>query len=187
MKAAGTSADPIIIKKYANRRLYNTDTSSYVTLDFLSQMVKDKSEFKVVDAKSGNDLTRSVLTQIIVEEESKGETLLPLSFLRQLIAFYGGGMDTLVPQYLEHSMTAFSEQQDKWRKIISGKNPGMATFEDLARNNMAMFEKATKMWTGGAELEGQAEDGTGSGDPMSQMRAQMAAMQDQLNKMAGKK
>ncbi|MEM7569076.1 MAG: polyhydroxyalkanoate synthesis repressor PhaR, partial [Pseudomonadota bacterium] len=100
--AKSTSADgPIIIKKYANRRLYNTETSSYVTLDYLAQMVKDERDFKVVDAKSGQDLTRSVLTQIIVEEESKGETLLPLSFLRQLIAFYGGGMDTLVPHYLE--------------------------------------------------------------------------------------
>lgn len=186
MKSAGTSADPIIIKKYANRRLYNTDTSSYVTLDFLSQMVKDKREFKVVDAKTGNDLTRSVLTQIIVEEESKGETLLPLSFLRQLIAFYGGGMDTLVPQYLEHSMAAFSDQQDKWRQIMSGTNPGMATFEDMARNNMAMFEKATKMWTGGTNEES-AEAPAAASDEMSQMRAQMAAMQDQLNKMAAKK
>lgn len=184
MKAAGTVADPIIIKKYANRRLYNTDSSSYVTLDFLAQMVKEKREFKVVDAKSGDDLTRSVLTQIIVEEENKGETLLPLSFLRQLIAFYGGGMDTVIPKYLEHSMAAFADQQDTWRQMMTGGG-AIPSFEDMARNNMAMFEQATKMWTGGL---GQSDDTAAQSaktDEMAQMRAQMAAMQDQLNKMSG--
>lgn len=187
MKAAGTSADPIIIKKYANRRLYNTDTSSYVTLDFLSQMVKDKQEFKVVDAKSGDDLTRSVLTQIIVEEESKGETLLPLSFLRQMIAFYGGGMDTLVPKYLEHTMATFADNQDKWRQMMTGGG-AIPTFEDMTRNNLAMFEQASKMWGGGLN-GGQAPTPpptSGGNDELGQMRAQMAAMQAQLNKMADK-
>lgn len=183
-----TSTDePIIIKKYANRRLYNTESSSYVTLDFLAQMVKEKRDFKVVDAKSGQDLTRTVLTQIIVEEESKGETLLPLSFLRQLIAFYGGGMDTLVPQYLEHSMAAFAAQQDKWRQMMMSGNPGMATFEEMTRNNMAMFEQATKMWTGGLVPQNAPDGEPGkSADELSQMRAQMAAMQAQLDKLADK-
>jgi len=185
MKSAGTSDDPIIIKKYANRRLYNTDTSSYVTLDFLAQMVKDKSEFKVVDAKTGDDLTRSVLTQIIVEEESKGETLLPLSFLRQLIAFYGGGMDTLVPRYLEQSMAAFAEQQDTWRQMMTGGG-ALPTFENMTRNNMAMFEQAAKMWTGGL---GQAPDDAAAptNNDLNAMREQMAAMQAQLNKLSQNK
>ncbi|MEM1020218.1 MAG: polyhydroxyalkanoate synthesis repressor PhaR [Sphingomonadales bacterium] len=183
MKTKKDSDDLVIIKKYANRRLYNTESSSYVTLDFLAQMVKDKREFKVVDAKSGQDLTRSVLTQIIVEEESKGETLLPLSFLRQLIAFYGGGMDTLVPRYLEHSMAAFAAQQDKWRQMMMSGNPGMATFEEMTRNNMAMFEQAAKMWTGGFAPPGTTGPESGT-DELSQMRTQMAAMQEQLDKLA---
>ncbi|MEO0410917.1 MAG: polyhydroxyalkanoate synthesis repressor PhaR [Pseudomonadota bacterium] len=186
--AKRTASDgPVIIKKYANRRLYNTETSSYVTLDFLAQMVKDERDFQVVDAKSGQDLTRSVLTQIIVDEESKGETLLPLSFLRQLIAFYGGGMDTLVPHYLEQSMAAFAAQQDKWRQMMTGgmgANPGLSALEDLTRNNLAMFDQATKMWTGGM---GQAEQPSEeAGNEMATMRAQMAAMQRQLDKLAGK-
>ncbi|MEM6681970.1 MAG: polyhydroxyalkanoate synthesis repressor PhaR [Pseudomonadota bacterium] len=185
MKSAGTKADPIIIKKYANRRLYNTNTSSYVTLDFLAQMVKDKSEFKVLDAKSGEDLTRSVLTQIIVEEESKGETLLPLSFLRQLIAFYGGGMDALVPRYLEQSMAAFAEQQDTWRQMMTGGG-ALPTFENMTRNNMAMFEQAAKMWTGGLKPQADAT-GYQADDELLQMREQIAAMQSQLDQLSDKK
>lgn len=181
-----TTDGPVIIKKYANRRLYNTETSSYVTLDFLAQMVKDERDFQVVDAKTGQDLTRSVLTQIIVDEESKGETLLPLSFLRQIIAFYGGGMDALVPRYLEHSMAAFAAQQDKWRQMMGGMggNPGLSALEDLTRTNLAMFDQATKMWTGG--MAPQETPKTDSGDQLASMREQMEAMQRQLDKLADK-
>src|SRR3954463_7118473 len=106
---------PITIKKYANRRLYNTATSSYVTLDHLCQMVKDGMDFVVYDAKSGEDITRSVLTQIIVEEEGKGRAMLPISFLRHLIGFYGGNLQGIVPRYLEQTMSAFAQQQQQMR------------------------------------------------------------------------
>ena len=107
-EGSGAAAAPVVIKKYANRRLYNTSTSSYVTLEDLSQMVKQGGEFVVYDAKSGDDITRSVLTQIIVEEEQKGQNLLPTSFLRQLIGLYGDSMQWLVPRYLDHAMNTFS-------------------------------------------------------------------------------
>ena len=113
-----TETPPIVIKKYANRRLYNTATSSYVTLDDLSTMVKGGGEFVVYDAKTGEDITRSVLTQIIVEEEQKGQNLLPISFLRQLISFYGDSMQWLVPRYLEHTMKSFAHNQDQMRKSL---------------------------------------------------------------------
>ena len=130
----GPKAAPVVIKKYANRRLYNTATSAYVTLDHLSQMVKDKTDFVVYDAKTGDDITRSVLTQIIVEEESKGgQTLLPIPFLRQLISFYGDSLQGVVPQYLEMSMTQFA------------RNP-FQQFESMGKQNMAMFEKAMRMF-----------------------------------------
>src|ERR1700676_3722598 len=117
-ETAGAKPAPVVIKKYANRRLYNTSTSSYVTLDDLCQMVKGGREFLVYDAKSGDDITRAVLTQIIVEEEQKGQNLLPISFLRQLIGLYGDNMQWLVPRYLEHAMTTFAHNQDQMRKSL---------------------------------------------------------------------
>jgi polyhydroxyalkanoate synthesis repressor PhaR len=140
---------PVVIKKYANRRLYNTATSAYVTLDHLSQMVKDKTDFVVYDAKTGEDITRSVLTQIIVEEESKGgQTLLPISFLRQLISFYGDSLQGVVPQYLEMSMTQFARNQEQMRHYLQnafGFNP-FHQFESMGKQNMAMFENAMRMF-----------------------------------------
>ena len=139
---------PVVIKKYANRRLYNTSTSMYVTLDHLAQMVKDKTDFVVYDAKSGEDITRSVLTQIIFEEESKGQNLLPISFLRQLIGFYGDNLQALVPQYLEMSMQSFAKNQEQMRKAMQGAfgfNP-FAQMEQQTRQSMAMFEQAMKMF-----------------------------------------
>ena len=115
---SGPKPAPVVIKKYANRRLYNTATSAYVTLDHLSQMVKDKTDFVVYDAKTGEDITRSVLTQIIFEEESKGgQTLLPIPFLRQLISFYGDSLQGVVPQYLEMSMSQFARNQEQMREL----------------------------------------------------------------------
>ena len=141
---------PITIKKYANRRLYNTATSSYVTLDHLCQMVKDGVEFTVFDAKTGEDITRQVLTQIIVEEESKGgQNLLPLNFLRQLIKFYGDNLQFLVPRYLEHSMESFARNQEQMRKAMQDSFGGMfpfGRFEEMGKQNLALFEQAMQMF-----------------------------------------
>jgi len=188
--------DPIIIKKYANRRLYNTSTSKYVTLDDLSHMVKAGTEFQVVDAKSGDNITRSALTQIIFEEESKGQNLLPISFLRQLIQFYGDSLQTMVPNYLEASMDAFSNNQDRMREYMKGAvghtiNP-FAQWEELSRQNMAMFERTFQMFTpfGGTNGEGQqnGDGGTGaSGDDESKLddlKAQIENLRRQLDDLA---
>ena len=146
---SGPKPAPVVIKKYANRRLYNTATSAYVTLDHLAQMVKDKTDFVVYDAKTGEDITRSVLTQIIVEEESKGgQTLLPIPFLRQLISFYGDSLQGVVPQYLEMSMTQFARNQEQMRRYMQnafGFNP-FQQFESMGKQNMAMFENAMRMF-----------------------------------------
>lgn len=140
----------VTIKKYANRRLYNTATSSYVTLDHLAVMVKEGTEFNVYDAKTGEDLTRGVLTQIIVEEEGKsGENLLPTNFLRQIISFYGNNMGWLVPQYLDHSIKTLTENQEKFGSYMQNAFGGMFPFqnlEELGRQNLAMFEKTMTMF-----------------------------------------
>jgi polyhydroxyalkanoate synthesis repressor PhaR len=140
-------AKPAVVKKYANRRLYNTATSSYVTLDDLARMIKGGGDFVVKDAKTGEDLTRSVLTQIIVEQEQKGQNLLPISFLRQLIGFYGDNMQFLVPGYLEQAMKAFAHNQEQMRSSLRatfGMFP-FGQFEEIGKQNMAMFERALRM------------------------------------------
>ena len=132
----GDGKKPVVVKKYANRRLYNTATSSYVTLDHLCQMVKDNVDFVVYDAKSGEDITRSVLTQIIVEEESKGQNLLPINFLRQLISFYGDNLQVLLPRYLDQSMELFARNQEQMRTYMKETFGGMfpfGRFEDLGK------------------------------------------------------
>lgn len=174
---------PVIIKKYANRRLYNTETSSYVTLEHLAEMIQAGRDFKVVDAKSGEDITRSVMTQIILEQETKGQTLLPQAFLRQLIGLYGRGMETLVPQYLESSMAAFAAQQDKLRDYFSGKMTPAATFagfDEMARKNMAMFEQAARMLTGGLAQPGEPMTGE---KPAAQTKSEIDSLKDQLAAM----
>jgi len=193
-EAAGEEAarEPIKIKKYANRRLYNTATSSYVTLDHLCRMVKEGEEFVVVDAKSGEDLTRSVLTQIIVEEEAKGENLLPINFLRQLISLYGSNMELLVPNYLEYSMRAFSENQDRLRDYFQSTMGGMFPFsalEQIGKQNMAMFEKAMQMFTpiGQPPTAGAAPSGAGSGEEdLKALQERLDQLQAQLRAMKGK-
>ncbi|WP_341911434.1 polyhydroxyalkanoate synthesis repressor PhaR [Ferrovibrio terrae] len=145
-----TAAPAIKIKKYANRRLYNTATSSYVTLENLCQMVKDGQDFLVEDAKTGEDITRGVLTQIIFEEESKGgQQLLPIGFLRRLITFYGDSLQTLVPSYLEISMTSFQRNQDQMRQYMAESFGEMFPFrsiEEMGRQNMAMFQRAMTLF-----------------------------------------
>jgi len=146
----GDSNKPVTIKKYANRRLYNTSTSSYVTLDHLSKMVKEGTDFVVNDAKTGDDITRQVLTHIIVEEESKGQNLLPIQFLRHLISFYGDSLQSVVPNYLDYSMQAFARNQEQMRSYmrdtLGGLNP-FGQFEEVGKQNMAMFENAMKLFT----------------------------------------
>src|SRR3954453_12088666 len=140
---------PAVVKKYANRRLYNTATSSYVTLDELSQMVRDGEDFVVFDAKTGEDITRSVLTQIILEEDSKGRNLLPIGFLRQLIGFYDDQLHAFLPRYLEVSMENFARHQDQIRGYVEetfGRFFPIAQFEDMARQNIAMFQRAASMF-----------------------------------------
>ena len=155
-KAKNGHDEPTVIKKYANRRLYDTGRSSYVTLDDLCEMIKDCIDFVVYDAKSGEDLTRSVLTQIIVDQESKGENLLPTGFLKNLIGFYGDNIQTIVPNYLEQTLDAFVKNQEQIRDQInkSFENmggmfptmPGTQDFEEMSRKNMEMFENTMKMF-----------------------------------------
>jgi len=142
------SESPVVIKKYANRRLYNTQTSSYVTLDHLAAMVKDGTEFEVQDARTGDDITRSVLTQIIFEEEAKGQSLLPIKFLRQLIRFYGDSLQSFVPGYLDMSMEGFTKNQGAMRdRIAEALGGGNQMVENLTRQNLAIFENAMSMFT----------------------------------------
>jgi polyhydroxyalkanoate synthesis repressor PhaR len=197
------SAAPITIKKYANRRLYNTETSSYVTLDHLAQMVKDDKDFQVFDAKTGEDITRSVLTQIIVEEESKGgQNLLPISFLRQLISFYGDSLGGLVPRYLEQAMGSFATNQEQMRtymeKALGGMFP-LNQFEEMNKQNVAFFENAMKMFSPfpGAEEGGQnpaaakpqqkPEADDEKSDDLDDMKNQLEAMQKQLEQLLKKR
>jgi polyhydroxyalkanoate synthesis repressor PhaR len=145
----GETGNPVIVKKYANRRLYNTESSSYITLDNLAEMVRENRDFVVFDAKSGEDITRSVLTQIIVEEEGKGKAMLPTNFLRQLIGFYGDNMQSVVPRYLDQAMSSFAKQQESMRAAMQKTAaaflpPGM---EDVGRKNMAMMERAMTLFT----------------------------------------
>ncbi|MEO1100755.1 MAG: polyhydroxyalkanoate synthesis repressor PhaR [Pseudomonadota bacterium] len=187
---------PTIIKKYANRRLYDTSTSSYVTLEHLSELVRKGVEFEVRDAKSGEDLTRAVLTQIIFEKETKGDGALPLNFLRQLIGFYGGGAQTMLPAWLDMSMNSFAESQERMRNALGGASP-MALFEKQAKRNAAMFENALRMFMPGVgptdsmrtRREDHERDDTDDGseeplDPLSAMQNQMAEMQRQLETLA---
>ncbi|RMF11071.1 MAG: polyhydroxyalkanoate synthesis repressor PhaR [Alphaproteobacteria bacterium] len=199
---AGTETSngkPVVIKKYANRRLYNTETSSYVTLEHLAQMVKDGREFVVRDAKTGEDITRSVLTQIIFEEESKGgQTLLPVGFLRQLISFYGQGLEAVVPNYLETALELFNRNQERYceyfQKQLSAANslvPGKAfgPFEELARQNLAAFEQAARMFGGLHREEEDRKTGVDkktSEDELDALRRQLKTMQDQLDALSRK-
>lgn len=206
---AGKNSDDtatVTIKKYANRRLYNTATSSYVTLDHLCQMVKDGVEFVVVDAKSGEDITRSVLTQIIVEEEGKGDNLLPISFLRQVISFYGDNMQRmLLPSYLEHSMKTFSENQERMQSYMQDAMGGMGgmkgmfpftSLEEMGKQNMAIFEQAMKMFSPMASAPGSAQESepgaaqsdapSSEDDTVADLQEKLNALQQQLNSMAKK-
>lgn len=191
--------EPTIIKKYANRRLYNTGTSTYVTLEDLAVMVKGEEDFIVYDAKSGEDITRSVLTQIIFEQEGKGQNLLPIAFLRQLIRFYGDSMQGLVPSFLEYSMTSLTQEQEKLRSQMSdafGAN-AFDAIEDQVKRNTEMFERAMKMFmpfsptgTGGTASSGptatKAAPASSSSSDLDDMKKQLSEMQAKINALSDK-
>jgi polyhydroxyalkanoate synthesis repressor PhaR len=178
MGAPRSDDDVVIIKKYANRRLYDTESSSYITLERLAEMVRQKRQFKVVDAKTGEDLTRGVLTQIIMDEEARGATMLPVNFLRQLISMYGDQMQAVVPQYLEASLEALQRNQSQFRDAMAGAlaaNP----FAELARRNMEMFTAA-----GPAEPGKTAPAGDDTRAELAELKAQLAALQQKLDKLS---
>ncbi|MGH6932038.1 MAG: polyhydroxyalkanoate synthesis repressor PhaR [Dongiaceae bacterium] len=188
----GADKDAIIIKKYANRRLYNTATSSYVTLDHLCQMVKGNVNFAVYDAKSGEDITRSVLTQIIVEEEAKGQNLLPINFLRQLIGFYGDNLQMLVPRYLEHSMEYFANNQDQMRSYMRDTFGGVfpfGRFEEMGKQNIAFFERAMKMFAPFQVSESHNSapdkpDGNADSATLSDLKTQLDTLQKRIDSLS---
>jgi polyhydroxyalkanoate synthesis repressor PhaR len=187
------SKEPVIIKKYANRRLYNTGTSTYVTLEDLAAMVKVGEDFIVYDAKTGEDITRSVLTQIIFEQENKeGQNLLPITFLRQLIRFYGDSMQMLVPRYLEVSIDSFTREQEKLRQHMAQAFGvgGFGALEDQVRRNMEMFERTFSVFAPFARREGQVRETPDSGKPgrpegeINDLKRQLEEMQKRLDEIA---
>lgn len=179
-KKQGSGEGPVIIKKYANRRLYNTALSSYITLDDLAAMTRENVDFQVLDAKTGNDITHSILTQIIMEEESSGEQMLPVSFLRQLISMYGNSMQAMMPQYLEAAMQNFFSNQQKFQQAFKDGVAG-SPFEKIAETNRAMFRAATAFVPGVAQA---ADGGTApqaGGAELDALRREMAEMRKKLD------
>lgn len=177
--AQNGDGDTVIVKKYANRRLYNTQSSSYITLEDLARMTRNGVDFVVLDAKTGNDITHSILTQIIMDEEASGEQMLPVGFLRQLISMYGDSMQAMMPQYLEASMANFranqAKLQDAWKTSV-----GPEAFAKLAETNMAMFKAAASAFM--------PKPGSGQGEAkpateLDELKAQMAAMQRKLDEL----
>jgi len=171
----GKSSGKVTIKKYANRRLYDTESSSYITLDRLGAMIREGRDFEVIDAKSGDDITHQVLTQIIVEEEAHGGTMLPVNFLRQLIGLYGGSMQAAVPQYLDAAMDAFAKNQEAMRDALSGN-----VFADLAKRNMEMFEQAGRAFTVTPQKKPADKE---LGSEVDKLRAELAALQAKVDKL----
>jgi polyhydroxyalkanoate synthesis repressor PhaR len=199
-EAGKSGGERVVIKKYANRRLYNTASSSYVTLEHLSEMVKKGVDFVVYDAKTNEDITRSVLTQIIFEEESQGQSLLPIQFLRQLIGFYGNSVQAFLPSYLELSLATFAQQQERMTSQFAQLGPtgGVNAYQEQIRQNLALFDRAMKMFSPFAYVkpdESAASAPAPSAKPaepasdeaLTQLRKQMAEMQAQIEKLATKR
>jgi polyhydroxyalkanoate synthesis repressor PhaR len=185
-RKAGDAPSPVVVKKYANRRLYNTESSSYITLDNLAEMVRQGRDFVVYDAKTGEDITRGVLTQIIVEEEGKGHNLLPTTFLRHLIGFYGDQMQTVVPRFLDQAMGALAQQQEQVRTTMQKTMGSIGTMfpfgnmEEVSRQNMAMMERAFSMFApfyrgGAAEAGGPAQ-----AQEVAALRAEVESLRREL-------
>ncbi|HLI66083.1 MAG TPA: polyhydroxyalkanoate synthesis repressor PhaR [Caulobacteraceae bacterium] len=193
----GPASERVVIKKYANRRLYNTRSSAYVTLEHLSEMVKEGVDFVVYDAKTNEDITRQVLTQIIFDEESRGQNLLPIQFLRQLIRFYGDSMQAFVPTYLELSLDSFTRQQERLRQQIAtsiGGVPSAGFFEDQVRQNFALFDRALRLFSPFAyarpedapAAEPEAKPAVAEEVSLDDLKRQMAEMQAQIARLASK-
>ena len=190
MAKSSDGSGMVIIKKYANRRLYNTETSSYITLDHLAAMTREGRDFKVIDAKTEEDITHNVLTQIIMEEENRGQTMLPVNFLRQLISLYGDSMQSMVPQYLEASMDAFRRNQTQFRQAMEGAFAG-GPFADIAKRNMEMFEAAASAFkpksgapgAAPAAPAGETKPTVAPRNEVEALKAQLAAMQEQIDKL----
>ena len=178
--------DPILVKKYANRRLYNTATSSYVTLDDLAEIIRAGEEIQVVDAKSGEDLTHTVMAQIILDKEATEETMLPPSFLRQLISLYGKGVEKMVPSYLTNAMETFSKNQDKLRQAWMGGQPGanmMPMLEEMTRQNMAIFQNTMRAFTGmrpGAQAGG-AQSPDAKDAEIAKLKAELSQLKKKVD------
>ena len=173
------SSDKVTIKKYANRRLYDTESSAYITLDRLAEMVREGREFEVVDAKTGEDITRQVLTQIIVDEEARGSTMLPVNFLKQLIGLYGNSMQGMVPQYLEAAMDAFQRNQSAFQDAFGGK-----MFADLAKRNMQMFEGASRAFGASPGKPGEKADKPASESQIDQLKAELEALRTKVDRLS---
>jgi polyhydroxyalkanoate synthesis repressor PhaR len=209
-KSSPDKKEPVVIKKYANRRLYNTETSTYVTLDDLAAMVKGERDFVVFDAKSGDDLTHAVLTQIIVDQEGRmgNQTLLSVPFLQQLIRFYGAGIEKMVPSYLQISLESLAREQDRFRSQFAGAFTPQFAFEayqEQARKNIAMIEKAMTMFTpfakvgapgseeavaaaaaAGETAVAPAQATAAAPDEIAELKAQLASMQERIEKLSSK-
>jgi polyhydroxyalkanoate synthesis repressor PhaR len=189
MKKAAAGSGPVIIKKYANRRLYNTETSSYITLDHLAAMTREGRDFKVVDAKTDEDITHNVLTQIIMEEEARGTSMLPVNFLRQLISLYGDSMQAMVPGYLDASMDSFRRNQEQFKSAVEGAFAN-SPFAEIAKRNMAMFEAAAEAFKPGAPGVGgvaapapKPAASAEGGDDVAALKAELARLQDKIEKL----
>jgi polyhydroxyalkanoate synthesis repressor PhaR len=170
----GKTGGKVTIKKYANRRLYDTESSAYITLDRLAEMIREGREFEVVDAKTGEDITRQVLTQIIVDEEARGSTMLPVGFLKQLIGLYGNSMQGMVPQYLDAAMDAFKRNQKALGEAFSGN-----AFSDMAKRNMAMFEDAGRVFSATSKKASAASE-----KELEELRAELAKLQEKVDRLS---
>lgn len=184
MKKQHNGDGAVIIKKYANRRLYNTESSSYITLEHLAQLTREGREFRVVDAKTDEDITHNVLTQIIMEEESRGQTMLPVNFLRQLITLYGDSMQAMVPGYLEASMESFRRNHAQFKTAVEGAFAG-SPFAEIAKRNMEMLEAAANAFQPAAKRPAApaAAPGAGGSDEIAALRAELARLQEKVDKL----
>ncbi len=185
---SGKDGDPIIIKKYANRRLYNTQSSKYITLDFLAEMTRKEVEFKVVDAKSGEDITHNVLTQIIMDEEANGQNMLPVGFLRQLIALYGGSMQSMVPEFLESSLNNFRKNQQQVQNVIETAITS-GPFGDITKQNIEFVRAARDALLPGLSSKkpvkrAEAEARTGTENEVADLKKQLAELQAKIDRMS---
>jgi polyhydroxyalkanoate synthesis repressor PhaR len=180
MKKQAAADGVVVIKKYANRRLYNTETSSYITLDHLAAMTREGRDFKVIDAKTEEDITHNVLTQIIMEEEARGQTMLPVNFLRQLIAMYGDSMQAMVPGYLEASMESFRRNQEQFKSAVEGAFAN-SPFAEMAKRNLAMFEAATSAFKQGTPAAPGA-DPASKDEEIAALKAELSRLTDKIDK-----